>query len=1479
MPRSGWIAIGAAIGALAMPALAAAPPELAPILVGIAGLVAIVGPALALRPARRAALAAVLLGMAAIGIRMLVGQIAAPSAGALRLPDGGGPWAAIVDAVGSPRAGQQSATLVIGPGRSGTRLAATLPAYPEVRPGQAIRVSGTIEPPPADDYGTYLRRIGVAGTLRARSLERVPGADRIDPLSSLRSAAADALTHALPEPEAGLAAGILVGTRERVDRQLAQDFTAAGVSHVVAISGWNIALVAAAIGALAGRTRRRRRTILVLVAVLAYVLVAGASSSVVRAGAMAAVVLLARESGRAGAAATGLGWAAALLLLADPSSVLDPGFGLSTLATAGLLAWGDRTAAWLGRRFGGRLPGWLCESLGVSIAAQVATLPLVLLAFGRLALVAPAVNLMVVPLVVPAMAGGGIALLAGGLVPLGLPSAVAALVALPGWLALHIMIGLVRIGAGLPGAGVQLEPTLGVALATVVVLGLAIASSAIARRALGQLGRELTGLGRRTNRRSAEPGSPVGGPAARAAGHRSGTRPTVGRAERILAGLLAVSVASVLVAASARPDGRVRITVLDVGQGDAVLVEGDAGSRMLVDGGPDPARLLAALDGRLPPWDRRLDLLVLTHPHEDHVAGLPRLLERYRVGAIVEPGMHGPGPGYGAFAAALAISGRTSSRLSTGARFRLDDIGFRVLWPDADRVPPEPTDTGTGINNVSIVLLGTFGSERFLLAGDIEQDIDPILLSRVVPTVEVLKVAHHGSRTASTPGFLDAVRPKVAIVSAGAGNLYGHPAPATIARLADRGAAVWRTDRNGPVTVTLDGRHASATAERGTPTVRGSAAVGDPAVGSDPAIQAAVAPIGAGAGVGASGRDPLAAAFSCGIARPGPGPVPSARPTAPPSTALTVAAWRPARVTAPEPTTGPTAARSSLGYHPGDDRTRADRGRRDPAPAHAASAPGATFAGRRRGRGLAGGPRGRVRRYPRSATRRDGRTPARHRQGPAVDAARPPPRPGLGSLARRAWSPRARAGGGGPSGHAARRRGVVRGLAGDLTARGADRGLCGQACRPATRADGRPVRRLGSALPPAQQTRDRATRDPSPRRSSRTRRLRRGRLPTDRCQAVALDGRRDAGRDDGHRRGDRRVRGCPSRRSRARRTMTAHGAVLGYYFGDDGYGLERAVDKAAARLAADSGTPPARVRQAGATTSAARIAEQVATATLFGGGALVSVVDPAPLLRSKADRDALSLAIRSVAPGNGLVFLEPIDGSERRLASLESLRAQVAEAGGETLELKAPKEGRMAAWVEDRARELGVRLGAGAAQELARRIGAFVREGDVDRRRMGDLAVGELRKLALYRPDAVVERDDVRVLVAEAVPASTWAFLDAVANRHARTAADLLDQLLETTPEPVVVVQLHRRLRQLIEVADRLDAGMSLPAVARELKLKEFPARKLADAARAWSVDELIGALDGLLALDAVVKGVAPASERQRRLAFQVWIEDRVAVG
>jgi competence protein ComEC len=872
--RSIWLAIGATASALALPALIGGGSSVRPAVVfaAVAAIVAVIA-----MPRRYVRLAIPIgMGAAAIAVRLVFSEPGNVPAQALPLPTGDGPWTAVVNSVSAPRDGSQPAVLSVRTAGMEIRCAATLPRYPEVRPADRVVVRGSLRPPPDDEYGRYLDRIDVVATLRVTGLERVGPGD--DPIGAARMAAGDALTKSLPEPEAGLAAGILIGLRERVDRALAADFTTAGVSHVVAISGWNIAIVASAIGALAGRASRRRRTALILAAVVAYVVFAGGSPSVVRAGLMAGVVLLARESGRAGAAATALGWAAVILLLGDPGIVGDPGFGLSTVATAGLLAWGTPAMHALERL---RLPGPLAESLGVSLAAQVATLPLVLLDFGRLSLVAPLVNLVVVPLIVPAMAGGGVALAAGLLASIGLGESVAALAAVPGWLPLHVLVWIVHAGANLPGASLTIAPP------TSLLLALGTAAAVLV---LG------TAVGRGAVRRLVRPLLPTHGPRPTriASTRRHGTSPTAAkarfsRAERVVALVLVASIGALVVAISSRPDGRVRLTVLDVGQGDAILLEGDRGERMLVDGGPEPNRLLAALDGRFPPWDRRLDIVVLTHPHEDHVAGLPVLLERYRVGRLYEPGMRGPGPGYKAFDAWLAASGRTPGRLSTGDRLDLDSVGLTVLWPDPGAVPAEPPDTGTGINNVSIVFLGRFGDERFLLAGDIEQQIDPLVLARGLPHVEVLKVAHHGSRTSSTDAFLDATRPRIAIASAGVGNPYGHPAPRTIERLIAHGALVLRTDRNGSVTVTLDGRQASVVQQRGSPETSAEAAAD---------LRAART----------AGTDGLAATtFGCGIPRP----------------ELVTSTSTPASIER-------AGVSAPLGYHRDDDRSRADARRPDP---------------------------------------------------------------------------------------------------------------------------------------------------------------------------------------------------------------------------------------------------------------------------------------------------------------------------------------------------------------------------------------------------------------------------------------------------------------------------------------------------------------------------------------------------------------------
>ena len=770
LPRAGWFAVGAATAAL----LASTMPASAVAIVGIACVVAAVA-------TRRASLG-VPISVAAVGALLVAARLLAlPSAeSTVVLPDGSGPWTATVAAVGSRLDGSQRVTVRVDqPARM--LVSATLPSYPEVGVGDSITLAGQLREPPDGGYGAYLRRIGVAATIQARSVEVV--ATSGPSVDAMRNATGDALALVLPEPEAGLASGILIGLRERVDRDLAAAFTTAGASHVVAISGWNIAIVATLVGVAGRRLSARSRASLIGLVVVAYTIAAGGSPSVVRAAAMAGVVLIARESGRAGRAATALGAAAGVLLVVDPGLVADAGFGLSVLATAGLLAWSESFTLALTRLTGDRVPSWLTEGLGVSLAAQFATLPLVLLAFGRLSIVAPIVGLFVVPIVPVAMGAGVVALVAGALVMAGAPAIVGTLLALPAWLSLTVIVRIVEVFASVPFAAIQIAPDVGMVLGILCALGIV----------LGRLG---------IGRRRVAPRS-SGQSTARSTGNVARLTP----ATRAL--LVALCGASLLagIAFVGRIDRTTRFTVLDVGQGDAILVQTARHHRMLVDGGPDPTRIVTELDRRVPPWDRRLDLVVLTHPHEDHVAGLARILDRYAVSRVYVAGMLGPGPGYEAFARSLAELAMTSTQLSTGTRFQVDEIAFSVLWPDAGSVPLKPPDAGRAINDVSIVLVATVGERRVLLTGDVEDDVDPRIAARSLPIVDVLKVAHHGSKTATSDAFLAATRPRIAIVSAGTGNPYGHPAPRTIERLQAAGARVLRTDLDGSVEVRLeDGR-------------------------------------------------------------------------------------------------------------------------------------------------------------------------------------------------------------------------------------------------------------------------------------------------------------------------------------------------------------------------------------------------------------------------------------------------------------------------------------------------------------------------------------------------------------------------------------------------------------------------------------------------------------------------------------------------
>jgi competence protein ComEC len=979
MPRTGWLAVGTAVGALAVSGDDHRTIAALSIVGGVALLAALWMPA-----RRRTAILALALGLVSIAIRAGLGPSAAELSGA---PDGGGPWTVVVETVGSPRDGEQVATIrteTAGP--AGFRLAATLPRYPPVEPGDRLVVAGRPRPRPDTAYGRYLERLGAWGTLDARSMEVLTRpADPGMLLEGWRRDAGELLTRVLPEPEAGLAAGILIGLRDRVDRAVAADFTTAGVSHVVAISGWNIAIVAAAVGAVAGRLGRRRRAVVTALAVVSYIVFAGASPSVLRAGAMAGVVLLTRESGRSGRAAAALGMAASLLLLAEPSLVHDAGFQLSTLATAGLVAWATPLTDRLDGLTRNRLPRWLAESLGVSLAAQAATLPIVLASFGRLAVISPFVNLLVVPLVTPAMAAGLIALIAGALVSAGGPGILGAVIAAPGWVSLRIMIGIVEGAAAVPFGSVAFDPAIGVALgvgAAAVGLGLMV----------------LRGRGRLPRRGLAGPGSRDGRPAVRA--HRSAGPGMASRAATMSL-VVAVAVAGAVVVA--RPAGVARITILDVGQGDAILIEGSRRGRLLIDGGPDPDRLLVELDRRIPPWDRRIDAVVLSHPHEDHVAGLGLLLERYRVSRVLEPGMRGPGPGYAAWLDRLGRPGAPARHsIGAGDRLSVDDVAMRVLWPVRGQVPDEPPDTGTGINNVSVVLLGVVGERRFLLTGDVEEDVDPSLLTNGLPRVDLLKVAHHGSRTATTDAFLAAVRPRVAVASAGADNPYGHPARPTLERLAAAGARVYRTDVDGSVAVTFGAEGLSVGTQP-----RRDAAVKPPAVVATGPRLAAAEPT-------AATSDGPERSFLCAIPD-------ASRASEPGRAKQPISPTRPSGASGARKGLDLPSVHAKVRYHRVDDRPWA-RGCRGPA-----LLPGSTGLVRRaltrrgRGRGLPRGTDRGERGRGGPAGGRVGRIASRRRQGPARGRSGTRSRPWarLCGVAHEAGPPGARTGGRGPPGHSA----------------------------------------------------------------------------------------------------------------------------------------------------------------------------------------------------------------------------------------------------------------------------------------------------------------------------------------------------------------------------------------------------------------------------------------------------------------------------
>jgi DNA polymerase-3 subunit delta len=340
---------------------------------------------------------------------------------------------------------------------------------------------------------------------------------------------------------------------------------------------------------------------------------------------------------------------------------------------------------------------------------------------------------------------------------------------------------------------------------------------------------------------------------------------------------------------------------------------------------------------------------------------------------------------------------------------------------------------------------------------------------------------------------------------------------------------------------------------------------------------------------------------------------------------------------------------------------------------------------------------------------------------------------------------------------------------------------------------------------------------------------------------------------------------------------------LAYFWGDDDFAMGRAVDRLAAALAVEGGVPlerwDLRGQRNGVDVLLGQLRERTATPVMFGGGTLAVVSNVGALTMSNDGRDAVLGAVATLAPGNALVILDATrSGASGPSKGGMKVSKAIGDAQGVVRGFESPKAGGLANWIEGEARNRGIDLGAGAAKELATRIGGFVTQNDADRPFQTRTASSELDKLALRNSSGRVTIADVEALVAEATPGTVWGFLDAIGERKVGRALNLLEDLIETTPEPVLLSALHRRIRELIEVGDRLSSGEKLPSIARAMGLKEYPARLRLEQARYWTVAELTNALDGLLELDAMAKH-APGSnvdDAQWRLACTLWVMDHV---
>jgi competence protein ComEC len=588
------------------------------------------------------------------------------------------------------------------------------------------------------------------GRLFARGASIRAGRDR-DEIVAFRARLGRGLDSAFGRNGA-LARALLIADTRSLDPAVRDRYAAAGLVHMLSISGLHVAIIALAVELLcrAARLPPRAASITTLVLVAGYVMVIGAPPPAVRSAVMLGVSAMSRLAQRNTSPWASLAIGAGVPLLI-PRTVLDLGWQLSVLGMAGLIASGALARRWIGRRTG-EWRGKIVAAMLASIVASLVSAPLVAWHFGRLSLIAPAANLVASPIVAILQPMLFVALV---FTPVPAVERFVADAASP---LLWMLDGVASIASRMPYASLDVAPSLAVAVLA-SLCGLALLVACVGRHP--------------------------------------------GRSLVVACGSLATMVWWPLAPLRARG---VELHMIDVGQGDAVALRTPRGRWILVDAGRawrggDAGRTTVI------PYVRRyggsVAAFVLSHPHADHAGGAATVVRALRPDVFWDGAYIGTSDTYRAALAAVATSSVPWERVRPGKRLTIDDVQLEFLAPDSGwtRELDDP-------NEASVVVRVRYGAVRFLLVGDAEREEEQWLLEQdsLALRAEVLKVGHHGSRTSTTTGFLRAVKPVIALVSVGAGNTYGHPSAQVLASLAAQGATVLRTDRQGSVVVRTDGR-------------------------------------------------------------------------------------------------------------------------------------------------------------------------------------------------------------------------------------------------------------------------------------------------------------------------------------------------------------------------------------------------------------------------------------------------------------------------------------------------------------------------------------------------------------------------------------------------------------------------------------------------------------------------------------------------